>query len=240
MGSALEPSRRVNLGECLHLGFHHCGRSLCAKNLVERLAPSRCSLSRAETWRTQGNRDLKRKAWRHHRLGSRVSLAQKITLAPCVTALQGILASAGQGSSPPAGAFQTALRSGSWPPLLWGSRPGSQYSKMQPHPTLVGLARRCLHTLPLHVWATFSSPDALKLAEFFLLKLLLTPQRPQLNALSSEVQPVHHAVHIFLRELSRLKWPVQHLSSHNIVNQEHKISAGRDKLIVIIHSTNIY
>lgn len=82
MDSALEPSRRVNLGECLHLGFHHRGRSLCAKNLVEQLAPSRCSLSRAETSRTQGNRDPKRKAWRHHRLGSRVSLAQKITLVP--------------------------------------------------------------------------------------------------------------------------------------------------------------
>lgn len=41
---------------------------------------------------------------------------------------------------------------------------------------------------------------------FLLLKLLLTVQSPQCNALSSEVQLVHHAVYIFSHKLPRLEW----------------------------------
>lgn len=101
-------------------------------------------------------------------------------------------------------------------------------SKTPPHPTLVDLARQASPHPPLHGWATFSSLYVLTLAVLFLrLKLLLTLPSPQLNVLSSEVQLVHHAVHSFFHKLSCLKWLVQCLSSHNVVNCERKISADK-------------
>lgn len=100
---------------------------------------------------------------------------------------------------------------------------------LRPNPTQpwLTLTARCLHTPPLHVWAMFSSLYVLKLhVLFLLLKLLLTLQSPQCNALSSEVQLVHHAMYIFSHKL-HLEWFVQCLSSHNVVNREHKMSANR-------------
>lgn len=62
----------------------------------------------------------------------------------------------------------------------------------------------------------------------------------QFNVLSSEVQLVHHAVHIFFHKLSCLKWLVWCLSFHNVVNCEHKISADKSSPLLLLSTQQIF